>query len=100
MEQRCYEKVGDFVERCIAGETLLVPVTSGVADLEAIFVLNGTAAVVWEALDGNTPVTSLVDSVASTFDVSAEDARRDVAEFLTNLERDGLVRVRAAPAGA
>jgi hypothetical protein len=79
------------VTRRIAGETLLVPVASGVADLEAIFTLNPVASRIWELLEQPTTEAQLVDAVVAEFEVTRADAARDLAEFLASLRSVGLV---------
>jgi hypothetical protein len=95
---RRYVRRGEHVVRCIAGETILVPVSSGVADLDAIYVLNEAAAVVWNHLDGQTTVADLVAAVTDEYDVTAEEAVEDVVTLLASLEGDGIVAcVEAGP---
>lgn len=87
-----FSRVKDFAVRVIAGETILVPIRSGVADLDSIFLLNETGSVVWEMVEGVSGSDELVDVVVERFDVSREDATRDVAEYLSTLEQAGLIR--------
>ena len=88
---RRFAKHGDYVVRCIGGETILVPVSAGVADLDAIYVLNGAAAVVWSRLDGRASVADLVAAVTQEYEVTDEEAAADVQSFLQSLSDDGLV---------
>ena len=95
LASRRYARRGEFVVRCIAGETILVPVSAGVADLDAIYVLNGAAAVVWNRIDGQTTFADLVDAVLDEFEVSHAEAASDVANLLASLSDDGLVLAAA-----
>jgi len=45
---QCYSKDKNLVARSIAGETLIVPVRSGVADLDYIYALNEVGSRVWQ----------------------------------------------------
>ena len=87
-----FSRAKDFAVRVIAGETILVPIRSGVADLDSIFLLNETGSVVWEMVEGVSSPDELVDAVVERFDVSREDASRDVTEYLSKLEQAGLIR--------
>ena len=87
-----YVKSGDLAVRSIAGETILVPVRSGVGDLDSIFVLNETATILWNELDAPRDTEALVAAVLERFDVSRPEAERDVAAHLASLEEAGLVR--------
>jgi len=81
-----------FVTREIGGETLIVPVTGHVMDLESIYVLNPVASRIWGLLRSPTTAEQLVDIITGEFDVSAQDASRDVAEFLDSLSSRGLIQ--------
>ena len=84
---------GEYVVRKIAGETILVPVSSGVAELDSVFTLNETASVLWSGIQENRSFEAIVGDVVSTFDVSEEAARCDLEEFLVILQERGLVEV-------
>jgi hypothetical protein len=89
------ERRGDreFVTRRIADETLIVPVVSGVGDLDAIFTLNETASRIWTLVEQPTTVQTIVEDVVRAFDVAPDRAARDVAEFLDRLADAGLIRM-------
>jgi Coenzyme PQQ synthesis protein D (PqqD) len=81
----------EFVTRRIADETIIVPVVSGVGDLDAIFTLNEVGAHIWTLLDKPTQVDAIVADVVRTFDVTPDVAERDTLEFLDKLADAGLI---------
>src|SRR6266851_5563319 len=81
-----------FVTRQIAGETLIVPVTGHVMDLESIYVLNPVGSRIWELLRSPTTADRIAEIVASEFAVSPERAAGDVVEFLDSLGARGLIQ--------
>jgi hypothetical protein len=81
-----------FVTREIGGETLIVPVTGHVMDLESIYVLNPVASRIWGLLRSPTTAEQLVEIIAREFEVSSQEASRDVAEFLDALTTRGLIQ--------
>ena len=81
-----------YVTRHIGGETLIVPVTGHVVDLESIFVLNTVASRIWELLGSPTTASRIADTVAAEFAVSRDTAAADVAEFLDALGERGLIQ--------
>jgi hypothetical protein len=87
-----YSRAEDFAVRSIAGETILVPIRSGVADLDSIFLLNETGSIVWEMVGRAASLDELVDAVVARFDVGREEAAQDVSEYLSTLEHAGLIR--------
>lgn len=87
----------NVVARVIAGETLIVPVRRGVADLACLYSFNGVGSTVWEALQKPRTVDELVGVVESAYDVSPEQAREDLEVFLNEAQAAGVVQV--APSG-
>ena len=86
-----YCRKGEYVSRVIAGETIVVPIRGQVGDLESIYNLNEVGSVIWEAMDGQTPITRMVEAVCREFDVTPEQAEEDTLDFLKGLEAAGLV---------
>ena len=86
-----------LVTRRIAGETNLVPVTGGVADLHAVYTLNDVGSFIWHLIDGRRTAQAIADAVSSEYDVTVERAAEDVDELLTALEAHGLVALSTAP---
>ena len=80
-----------FVTRQIAGETLVVPVSGHVMDLQSIFVLNPVASRIWELLGAPTTVDLIAGTIAAEFAVSRQHAADDVVEFLEALGGRGLI---------
>ena len=91
MSTGCLTKDKKLVTRSIGGETLIVPVRSGVADLECIYALNEVGSRIWELLDERTPVKNIVEAICSEYDVTPEQAACDIGELLSSLEAAGLI---------
>jgi hypothetical protein len=83
---------GRFVTRRIAGETIIVPVSGTVANLDAVYTLNEVGSFVWQRLDGDRSAREMAVAVAREYDVAVEEAIRDVEELFGALEAAGLVR--------
>jgi hypothetical protein len=81
---------GKVVTRRIANETVIVPMTANVADLDSVYTLNEVGSFIWELLDGQRTGQSIAEMVAAEFDVALDQAVRDVDELLTALEAKGL----------
>ena len=80
-----------FVSRSIGDETIVVPVSDGVSNLEAIFTMNAVGAAIWQGIDGAASVDELAHSVVREFAVDPAVARQDVAEFIDLLSARGLI---------
>lgn len=91
MMNAIFEKSPMMVSRKIGEECLLVPIRREAADLEKIYTLNEVAAFIWEQIDGTRSVQQLVATVLDSFDVTVDEARRDVIEYLELLSRIGAI---------
>ena len=79
------------VTREIVGETLLVPISADLADLDAIFALNETGAFIWQRLDGEHSLGQVRDAVVESFEVEPQEAWQDVNQLLGALAERRLV---------
>jgi len=86
-----YRCCDNLVTREIVGETIIVPVSGELGDLQRAYSLNATGAFVWKRLDGSTPLKSIQQAVSSHFTAGKKEAWADLAELITDLERAGLV---------
>ena len=84
------------VSRHIADETLLVPVTSRVGDLDSIYTLMGIGPRVWALLQQPVTTQQIVDAICDEYEVARDVATRDVTDFLRLLGDKKLVAEAAA----
>ena len=75
-----------LVTRRIADETILVPVSSRVGDLDSIYTLTEIGSRIWSLLQ-EAPISldQIVSVVCAEYDVSAEVASEDAAAFIDTL---------------
>ena len=81
----------ELIKRQIAGDTILVPVGKTVYDANGLFVLNELGDFLWDRLPGAASQQELVDGVLAEYEVSAEEAAADIAEFLSQLRKLGIL---------
>jgi coenzyme PQQ synthesis protein D (PqqD) len=84
------------VSRCVAGETLIVPVRGKVGDLASIYSFNGTGSLIWHALESPKTVAQLVGAVEQEYAVEHKRAEQDVHRFLDDMLSVDLVAARRA----
>lgn len=89
--ERCFIKGADLVTRDIAGETIIVPVKNGVGDLNSIYTLNELGTTIWNLIDGRTRIREMIKAITREYEVTEEEATRDVTEYLDSLEKAGLI---------
>ena len=81
-----YKPSDDLVVREIDGQIIIVPIGTGIGDLEdELFALNDTARAVWAKLDGTHTVSSVVDELARQYAAPAEEIDADVVGLLEEL---------------
>jgi hypothetical protein len=93
---KCFLKEDNCVAREIAGETIIVPIKSCVGDLDSIYTLNEVGTLIWHLIDGQRNVGQIVETVREAYDVKSEEVTRDTVDFLSSLEKAGLIRHEVA----
>ncbi|HEX8650891.1 MAG TPA: PqqD family protein [Pyrinomonadaceae bacterium] len=89
---KSFSKRPELTTRAIAGETLIVPVTGHVGDLDSIYTLNDVGSRIWQLINDQTKVRQIVEAIREEYDVTTEEAERDVTELLNSLTEAGLIR--------
>jgi hypothetical protein len=87
-----YVKDGNSVTRNIAGETIIVPVRSGIGEMDSIYTLNEVGTRIWQMLDAPALAEQIIRVIADEYDITESEAAADVSEFLASLEARGLIR--------
>lgn len=81
-----------FVLRNVLDEYIVMPVGTQMNSFSNILVLNESSSLLWNALkEGVADETVLVRLLTDEYDVSAQTAAEDAAEFLTQLRRLNLM---------
>lgn len=87
-----YQPSEDVVSRDVMGELIIVPLVSGIGDMEdEIYTLNDTGKAVWEKMDGKKSIKEIAESLAEDFDAPAADIERDVQGLIGELVRRKIV---------
>lgn len=85
----------DVVAREIEGELIIVPLTSGIGDMEdELYTLNETGKAIWGKLDGARTLSQIASELAAEYSAPAADIERDVLGLATELARRKMVVVR------
>jgi hypothetical protein len=88
---KVYKKSDSIVSRKIADEFLLVPIKQNVGDLESIYTLNEVATRVWELIDGKKKVKEIKDKMVEEFEVTPQEAEKDLANLFKQLLAVGAI---------
>jgi hypothetical protein len=83
----------DIAARTLGDETIIMSTLDS-----TIFMLNPTGTAIWEAADGNTPLSRIIsEKVCAEFDVSVEEASADAHAFIEELAEHGILVVSDRP---
>ena len=88
----------DIVARDVAGETIIVPLVSGIGDLEDdLFTFNETAQAIWRKLDGVKSLREVSADLAKEYQGDSDTIEEEVRGLVTELLKRRFV-VEAASA--
>lgn len=83
----------DVAARMIGGELMIMS-----SRTSSLFSLNETAALLWQAADGVTPLEEIVErQICGSFEVDASTALRDTEELAARLAEHGILQLSGEP---
>ncbi len=81
----------NFVKRKIGTQYVIVAVGEATRKFNGMISVNGTGSFIWDCLENHITMDELVLSLTAAYDIDAETARRDAAEFIDTLKGVGAV---------
>jgi hypothetical protein len=82
----------DIVARDIEGELIIVPLTSGIGDMEdELFTLNQTGKAIWEKMDGELTVGDIISHLSKEYKAEAGEIQQDVTGLLEELLKRNII---------
>lgn len=93
-----YKASADVVAREIGGEIILVPLVSGMGDLEdELYTLNATGTAVWKLLDGTRSLRTIAGLLARKYRAKLPVVEKDVVDLAAELLRRKMLVVVKHP---
>lgn len=86
-----YQRNSDFIFREIVEEMVLIPVHQNVANMDAIFTLNGVGAFIWEQLAEPMTKDNLQTLLLDEYEVDPRVLMTDLDVFLGQMKELGAV---------
>lgn len=81
-----------FMLRSVSDAYVVIPVGEAGENFSGIITLNETGAFLWEKLGGGMPdEESLVSALLEEYDVTAEQAKKDVSAFVKKLDEADIL---------
>lgn len=79
--------------RMLGGEMMIMSAVDS-----TFFTLNEVATVIWQAADGHTPLSEIVERrVCEEFEIAADIAHQDAEQFVYQLSEHGILLVSEQP---
>ena len=93
MDWSCvYRRAEGFLFQKMGEQAYIIPYRDGVANLTDIHVLDSDVAMrIWELFDGRNSLADVRSAVLEEFDAPPEVVEEDLARFVTELARLGVV---------
>jgi hypothetical protein len=88
-----FTKDPSIVFRKVADEFILVPIKQKASDVESIYTMNDVASRIWELINGKRSLKDIKTIIIKEFEVSPEEAEKDLVDFSKQLEKIGALRV-------
>lgn len=89
----CIRNKQDYIHRKVAGNDILISIGNNVVDFNGYIELNESASFVWDLMNTPCSYDSLVINVMKRFNISKEDAEKDIGEFLEELLQHEMIEV-------
>jgi Coenzyme PQQ synthesis protein D (PqqD) len=88
--EKIYMPSDDIVAREIEGEIIIVPLVSGIGDMEdELYTLNETGQAIWKLLNGKRSLAEVTAELAKEFE--GEEIRGDVLGFVTEMVKKRIL---------
>jgi Coenzyme PQQ synthesis protein D (PqqD) len=93
MKEKYIARSGAAASRLLDGQMMVM-----FAADSTLFSLSDVATILWQAADGRTPMSEIVERrICAEFDVPLETAYRDAEEFLETLSSHGILQISDQP---
>ena len=93
MTEKYIARSTNIAARVLGGEMMVMSAIDS-----TFFTLNEVATAIWQAADGRTPLSEIIQNrVCCEFDVEPEVAQADAEQFVEELSKHGVLLVSDSP---
>ena len=82
---------GEFIVRRLGEDIVAIPMGQTALEFNGMVLLNEVSKIIWECLEQSCQPEEIVTAVTNDFDVSADEAKADIMEYLSKLRECGLL---------
>ncbi len=80
-----------FILREMAGEYIIIPVGKTALEFNGMITVNDSSVMMWKLLQEGTDEEGLLNAMLDTYEVSEEQAKADIKEFLDELMKYDII---------
>jgi len=85
----------DIVSREIEGELLIVPIASGIGDMEdELYTMNATGKCIWQLINGIRTIGEIVTELSNNYSGSTDEITKDVLGISGELVNRKILLIR------
>lgn len=92
MSEKYVSKSTSIAARLLGGEMMIMSAVDS-----TFFSLDEVATVIWQAADGQTPLSQIADKICQEFDVDRQRAESDAGQFVDELSKHGILLISDSP---
>ena len=81
----------EFILTDVADNHILVPVGKTAVNFKSIINLNEMGQTIWNMLENETTTDEILKNILAEYDVSEEQARKDIDGFISQLRENGCI---------
>jgi len=86
-----YKKSIDFVEKQIGNETVLVPISDNIADMNKVFTLNEVGTFIYNKINNKNSVNDILSTLTEEYEVDTAVAHNDIEQFINHALSKGVI---------
>jgi hypothetical protein len=87
-----YAPSDDIVAREIEGELIIVPLVSGIGDMEdELYTMNETGKIIWDQLNGKQSLREIVHRLSPNYESTESEIEKDIIGLVTELLKRKLI---------
>ena len=83
----------DFILSDVAGDHILVPIGKTSLNFHGLITMNEMGKTIWNLLENEITLEQLLQKILAEYDVSADQARGDIENFVSKLRENGCIEV-------
>jgi len=92
MSEKYVSKSTSIAARLLGGEMMIMSAVDS-----TFFTLDEVATLIWQAADGQTPLSQIASKICQDFDVDHPQAERDAEHFVEDLSKHGILLISDNP---